>query len=67
MKGDITHFNCMLCMICWSTRMMILLKGGNVAFIDYKYTSKKATFSVNKNYESYNLFEYVSHSNKRLQ
>lgn len=47
--------------------MMILLKGGNVAFIDYKYTSKKATFPVNKNYESYNLFEYVSHSNKRLQ
>lgn len=58
MKGDITHFNCMLCMIYWSTLMMILLKGGeNVAFIDYRYPVKKQLFSQ---IEIMNLIIYLS-------
>lgn len=41
---------------------------GNVAFIDIidGYTGKKAIFIVDRNYESYNLFEHVSHLDNKF-
>lgn len=40
----------------------------NAAFIDIidRYTGKKAIFIADKNYESYNLFEHVSHSDNKF-
>ena len=40
----------------------------NVAFIDIidGYTGKKAIFIVDRNYESYNLFEHVSHLDNKF-
>lgn len=40
----------------------------NAAFIDIveRYTGKKAIFIADRNYESYNLFEHVSHSDNKF-
>ena len=40
----------------------------NAAFIDIidRYTGKKAIFIADRNYESYNLFEHISHSDNKF-